>query len=54
MQSVCLGMEHTPGGDFFKALRILEACLFCECTGKRERKEKRNLFLEERKDDEDQ
>lgn len=54
MQSVCPGMEHTPGGDFLKALRILEAFLVCEHAGGREGVEKMNLFLEERKHDENQ
>lgn len=54
MQSVCPGMQHTPGGDFLRALRILEAHLVCEHAGGRERREEMNLFLEERKDDEDQ
>lgn len=54
MQSVCPGMQHAPGGNFLKALRNLKARLFCERAGGRKRKEKINLFLEERKDDEDQ
>lgn len=53
-QSVCLGVQHAPGGDFLTALRILEARLVCEHAGGKERREKMNLFLEERKDDEDQ
>lgn len=54
MSSICPGLEHALVSNLLKALRILKMRLVCEHAGGREGKEKMNLSIEERKDDEDQ
>lgn len=54
MRSICPGLKHAPVSNLLKALKILKTRLVSEHAGGREGKEKINLSVEERKDDEDQ